>query len=330
VLCGAPGTDPAGPDWRNAYAEYLIQYVRYYRQEGVAITDLGFVNEPELARPYATMQLSCEQITDLAKILGPKLAHSGLNVNLVCCESTAWDLQAQLTKAIEDDPEAARWIGIHSGHQYGKPDPCLARSPLPTNRPVWMSEWFPEVDRQVWDERWDQGDTTGMVIAENIHDALTMGNVSAYIYWFGASLGNTGALIRMDQGGYTVSKRLWAIAAYSRFIRPGAIRCAARSESAVLKISAYENPDASRVIEIINTGTTAATAQLGISPSVVDGTATTYVTDEAHSLEPVAATVARNGLLEVRLAPRSLTTVTMSSGSSPGLHQPAAARAGAV
>ncbi|WP_234320959.1 glycoside hydrolase [Streptomyces katrae] len=36
------------PAWRQAYANYLVQYAKFYRQEGIEITDLGFTNEPFL------------------------------------------------------------------------------------------------------------------------------------------------------------------------------------------------------------------------------------------------------------------------------------------
>lgn len=47
-LCGLGGTRCASGDWRQAYANYLVQYIKFYAQEGVDITHLGFVNEPDL------------------------------------------------------------------------------------------------------------------------------------------------------------------------------------------------------------------------------------------------------------------------------------------
>ena len=46
-LCGVQGRSCNSGDWRNAFAEYLVQYVKFYRQEGVNITHLGFLNEPD-------------------------------------------------------------------------------------------------------------------------------------------------------------------------------------------------------------------------------------------------------------------------------------------
>lgn len=46
-LCGVTGRTCSSGDWRQAYANMLAQYVKYYQQEGVTITHLGFLNEPD-------------------------------------------------------------------------------------------------------------------------------------------------------------------------------------------------------------------------------------------------------------------------------------------
>lgn len=37
-LCGEPGASCASGDWRQAYANYLVQYVKFYQAAGVNIT----------------------------------------------------------------------------------------------------------------------------------------------------------------------------------------------------------------------------------------------------------------------------------------------------
>lgn len=46
-LCGVSGQNCASGDWKQAYANYLVQYVKYYESEGVRVTHLGFLNEPD-------------------------------------------------------------------------------------------------------------------------------------------------------------------------------------------------------------------------------------------------------------------------------------------
>lgn len=47
-LCGVSGIECTTGDWRQAYADYLVQYLKYYEQEGVNIDYVGFLNEPDL------------------------------------------------------------------------------------------------------------------------------------------------------------------------------------------------------------------------------------------------------------------------------------------
>ena len=47
-LCGVTGIECATGDWRQAYANYLVQYLKFYEQEGISIDYVGFLNEPDL------------------------------------------------------------------------------------------------------------------------------------------------------------------------------------------------------------------------------------------------------------------------------------------
>jgi O-glycosyl hydrolase len=47
-ICGVVGQDCETGDWRQAYADYLVQYVKFYEAEGNPIAYIGFVNEPDL------------------------------------------------------------------------------------------------------------------------------------------------------------------------------------------------------------------------------------------------------------------------------------------
>ncbi|MFC4005880.1 glycoside hydrolase [Nonomuraea purpurea] len=281
------------PEWQRAYADYLMAYTKFYAKEGIKITDLGFTNEPDWTTTYASMRFTPEQAAQFVKVLGPVAK----GVEVVCCDSFGWNQAKAYTAAIEADPQARRWVKTHTGHTYASP----VDAPLPTDRKTWMSEWNPS--GSTWNENWDDGSGyDGFTIAQAVHDALTLGNVSAYVYWLGGSRGETRALLQLDDTAktYHVSKRLWALAAYSRFIRPGAVRLDASAASPALKVSAFRNADGSRVIEVLNTGTTPVTWD------GVRGRATAYVTDNANSLTPSPVTGRT-----VTLPPRALTTIVL-------------------
>jgi glucosylceramidase len=274
-----------------------VQFLRFYRQEGVRITDVGFTNEPDWTASYASMRFTPAQAVDFVKVLGPKLR----DTRLICCDSFGWHQQADYSAAIEADPVADRYVRTHTGHVYASP----ADTPLPTDAPTWMTEWNPT--GSTWNESWDDGSGwAGITIAENIHQAFAEGNAHAYVYWVGNSLGATRAFIQIAATGdsYRVSKRLWAFAAYSRFIRPGAYRVPVTMADPAVKATAFRNADGSMVVELLNTSTAAVTTNLAIDARIRSQTA--YLTDETHSLSPVP--FARRG---GQLPPRSLTTLVM-------------------
>ncbi|GLW64076.1 hypothetical protein Arub01_23200 [Actinomadura rubrobrunea] len=302
-LCGLSGTDCESGDWRKAYAKYLVKFAEFYKKEGIRISDLAFTNEPDYTASYASMLFTPAQAVEFTKILGPVARKAGLGV--ICCEHTGWMGQLDYTRAIEADPEARRYITTYTGHRYSS----SADQPQPTRKHTWMSEWNP--DGATWNENWDDGSgSDGMTIAEDIHHTLTTGSANGYLYWLGASLGATRAFIQIADPGdsYRVSKRLWAMAAYSRFIRPGAHRVRATAADPDVKISAFRNADGSRVVEILNTGA-ATRADLALDQAVRRPAA--YVTDSERSLARADVAAAKGKRLSVDLAPRSLTTVVI-------------------
>lgn len=113
------------PEWQRAYANYLVQYTKFYAREGVRITDLGFTNEPDWTAGYESMRFTPEQAARFVKVLGPVARAAG--VNMVCCDSFGWDQAKTYTQAIEAAPEAARWVRVHSGHSYASPRPPRCR-----------------------------------------------------------------------------------------------------------------------------------------------------------------------------------------------------------
>jgi O-glycosyl hydrolase len=47
-LCGVTGETCSSGSWLQAYANFLVQYIKDYASVGISITDVGFLNEPEL------------------------------------------------------------------------------------------------------------------------------------------------------------------------------------------------------------------------------------------------------------------------------------------
>ena len=305
TLCGLSGATCASGDWRKAYANFLVQYATFYGQEGIGVTDLGFTNEPDWTATYDSMRLTPAQAVEFTKVFGPIARRAGYRVT--CCDSFGWDQEKAYSGAIEADATARGLVTTHTGHTYAS----KVDGPLPTHKRSWMSEWSP--DGTTWNENWDDGSGyDGFTVASAIHDALTKGNTSGYVYWYGASTGATRGLIQMDGDSYHVSKRLWAMANYSRFIRPGAIRIGATTSDSDLNLSAFRNTDGTVTVVALNasTGATPVTFDLK-NTGIGKGTATPYLTDATHGTAQQQTVAVSGSALTATVPARSLVTYTI-------------------
>ncbi|KAI1090881.1 glycoside hydrolase family 30 protein [Rostrohypoxylon terebratum] len=326
TLCGVTGTNCASGDWRQAYADYLVQYVRYYAEAGVPVTRIGFLNEPEFTTSYASMNSNGAQAAEFIKILYAALEAANLTsqVGIGCCESEGWGNQVNMVNAIKS-ANAEGMLAMVTSHTYtGGPS-----GPMNTRVPVWLSE---QCDLQgQWTSAWYQfgGAGEGLTWANNIYNALVSSNISGYLYWEGVqwpSPTTNEKMIRVDQQApynYEVSKRLWAFANWSRFVRPGAVRVASSGGTGV-KSAAFRNTDGSVAVVVISTG--ASTSSVSIK---VDGAteATGWVTDTTHNCEAIDVTVA-DGTISGSVAARSITTFHVPAPPAPPAEGSKASRRG--
>ncbi|QDS72161.1 hypothetical protein FKW77_004531 [Venturia effusa] len=272
-LCGVRNVTCASGDWRKPFAEYLVQYLKYYKQEGITIDHVGFLNEPEQNTTYASMLSTGEEAADFLKILYPILQASGLSTTIGCCDGEGWEGTREQLAGLQKEG-AEDTLGIVTTHGYTS----SPGAPFNTTKRVWQTEWADLMSptTQAWYNSGSPGE--GFTWAVNIHNAFVNSNVSAFLYWIGAGGTTTNsALILLHKDEVIVSKRLWAFAQYSRLIRPGARRIDAtvvgisasslRSSNkspttlvpryaqppqAELYASAFMNPDSSIVIHVIN------------------------------------------------------------------------------
>jgi O-glycosyl hydrolase len=100
-LCGVSGASCTSGDWKQAYADYLVQYLTYYKEVGVGITHLGFLNEPDLTTSYASMRSTGQQAADFIKVLRPTLDRANYTaVKITCCDAEGWSSQAGMMSAL--------------------------------------------------------------------------------------------------------------------------------------------------------------------------------------------------------------------------------------
>jgi O-glycosyl hydrolase len=313
TLCGVPGASCKNGDWRQAYADYLVQYAKDYAAAGVPLTYLGPENEANLRVPQDSMIMSPAQTANFMAILGATLARSGLSTRAECCATISWNYAQKYTAAIETDKQANTATALFTSHGYF----AAPGSPLRGwSKPVWETEWAP-FGFQPWDPAWDDGSpSAGFTWAQNIYTGLTAANLAGFLYLWGASTSsltgpNTG-LVEVKGNTVATSGRLWAFASYSRFIRPGAVRIGTTTSDAGLKASAFRNSDGSAAVIVLNSAHSrqAATFSLrGLRAAHV----TPYLTDTTHQLSAQTSITVRNSAFTATLPPRSLVTYDIRS-----------------
>jgi len=200
-------------------------------------------------------------------------------------------------------------LGFITTHEYTS----RISGAVNTNLKVWQTE-YSDLNGG-WSTAWysNGGAGDGMTWANNIYNALTTGNCSAYLFWIGTqdratNNNNNEKLILVDGQSVTVSKRLWAFAQFSRYVRPGAVRISSTG-SGNLKSTAFKNLDGSIVIQIINSGTSA----MSLSVKGVKGTAvSSWLTDNTHDMDSVTASIAADGTVTGSVPARALVSFVIT------------------
>jgi len=311
-LCGVTGETCASGDWKQAYANFLVQYVKFYAQVGINITHLGMFNEPDFTATYSSMLTNGQQAIDIIKVLSATVKSAGLSVQLACCDATGWSAQTTLTNAIvaggvETD------LGIFTSHGYSS----SPSTPMQTTRRVWQTE-NADLSGSFSPNNWFSSGAAGegLTWANNIYQAIVNANCSAYLYWEGGEIGTTNsALVLVSGTTPQASKRLWAFAQWSRFVRPGAVRVGTSvATSGSLKFSAFKNPDGTVSVQAINTGTTATSVTVAVSGFTVNN-ASAIVSQQGTDFGTLAVTMSA-GRVTGSVPAHAMVTFLLNSAAS--------------
>ncbi len=314
-LCGTPGASCGSGDWRQAYANYLVQHAKYWAAAGVTPSAVGFDNEPSLTTSYSSMLVNSSQAASFLSVLGPTMKASGLSTKVACCDTLGFNLLPGYVSAVAGNSAADSGTGLFTSHGYSN----APTTPVSTNgRHVWESEW--SVNGSTWTNVWDStAEASGITWAQRIHTAMTSANLNAFLYWWGiSSTSHDSSLIGLSGSTLTPSKRYYALANYSRYIRPGAVRVAATTGDSNLEASAYRNTDGTVVIVVLNTGSSAISTTYALSNTGVStGTVSPYLTNQSSSMAAQSTVAVSNGSFTAAVPARSLVTYRVVGGTGP-------------
>jgi O-glycosyl hydrolase len=290
-LCGVTNANCSTGNWMQPYANYLVRWAQFYKESGVHVTNLGFLNEPQFAAKYAGMLSNGTQAAEFIRVLAKTIKASGMDLKINCCDTEGWKQQEAMLADLKAGPDPAiNYLSVITGHGYTSPPNFKLNTTLKT----WQSEWADLTGKYTPYTFYANGaQGEGMTWAKNIQVAFVNANVSGFLYWIGAENSTTNSgLINMIGDSVIPSKRFWAFAQFSKFARPGAHRVNATSSNSLLTVSSFLNLDGTIATQVLNTATTDYNITLRVTGSNSRSLVQTYLTNNDHNLtqlEPIQA-----------------------------------------
>jgi len=328
------------------YDAWATTITKFATDNGLYAMSIG--NEPDFAScgdsepcngNYATTLYTANEMVAFIKVVGPKLQAAGVKV--IAPEASEWVHQwsnesaccSENSKKQSSDPlkcgfpattkcddgsgydyghwlfkDKAAWaaldiMGVHEyDTQHAEPWPA----DVTERKPVWETEmsgvkWWPE-----------QGPSSdiknGVAVAGWIHSGLTVGDASAWLYWWYKAYytdDNEGLLLKNGND----TKRHWTFGNYSKFIRPGYTRVDITGAVPTdVLLSSYKGADGTVVVVAINKGAAAATVPITIAGGTAPAMVTPWVTSMTDNLVSKTAVAVTDGTFTADLPSMTVTT----------------------
>lgn len=268
------------------FAAYLNTYARYLRINGAPLAAISIQNEPDFLPDYESCLWNSSQFRIFCR------DYAGTITDAPVMMPEAFAFNHAVSDATLNDPLAATNVAIVGGHLYGVNNITPYTNAHAKGKPTWMTEFLIN----------DQSIESAMETAAQIHDCLTTGNMSAYIWW--KCLGNANGLLN---AAGTIQKRGYVMSQFSRFVRPGFYRIS-ETNFGSSRVSAYRNPNGTQLaivainpfsLDFNQTITLSNFPQMRLTPCI---------TSASQSLTAQPSFVVNNGTFTVTLPAHSITT----------------------
>mmetsp|Transcript_59964 Transcript_59964/g.135622 ORF Transcript_59964/g.135622 Transcript_59964/m.135622 type:complete len:487 (-) Transcript_59964:38-1498(-) len=259
------------PECREAWARHYVRFAKALEEEGLPLWGFTVQNEPEAATPWENCLYSGEAERDFVRdFLGPALRDSGLGDLKVIVHDHNRDNMFARARAILSDPVAAQFVWGTAFHWYGDeryeswPAPggmkCFENvqrvHDLAPEKHIIMSEACQERGPRTGD--WRLGERYAESIIRDMNHWT-----EAWVDW-NMVLDRTGGpnhvgnvcsapiIVDAKNDAFSLQSSYYYIAHFSRFIVPGAQRILCGSSRDALEATAFENPDGTIVVVVLN------------------------------------------------------------------------------
>jgi glucuronoarabinoxylan endo-1,4-beta-xylanase len=300
------------PEHYDDWSQSLVQFVRSMNDAGVQLIGVSAQNEPDfVAATYESCIYTPDQLADfIGNHLGPAFADAGLldsngqPLKVIGPETDGWGKFPNFHTAIQGSGAAMSQVGVVASHSYnGTPvaDPTINAA----NQSFWETEVSDTTNKTL-----DLGMTSGLWVAQKIHQALVNASMNAWHYWWiNPGSADNSALWGLTDAGIVPAKRLYVMGNFSRFIRPGFYRViATASPASQVFTSAYYDATSSSVVIVAINATTSAVQQRFTFNGATTDSWTSWVTSPTSNLEP-GDPISGGDPITYNLAAQSVTTL---------------------
>lgn len=249
------------PEAYPAFAHYFVKYIRAYEAEGVPIFALTIQNEPHFEpENYPGMRVEpAERAAFIGQHLGPLLRQEKIATQIFDWDHN-WD-QPESPMGVLANPAARQYVSAVAWHCYA--GDVTAQTPVHQAYPD-KDVYFTECSGGEWAPKFEESFPwfmKNLIIGSVNHGArgVLLWNL-ALDEAHGPHAGGCGdcrGVVTIDARTGTVTRNLeyYALGHASRFVRQGAVRIAT-SPVVGLDAVAFQNPDASLVLIVLNSGKT--------------------------------------------------------------------------
>jgi O-glycosyl hydrolase len=273
------------PSEYGNFVAYLNNFAATMAAAGAPVSVISLQNEPDIQVTYE----SCDWTPEELRIFCRDFA-GGINAAVMMPESFRFN--HAISDPTLNDPAAAANVDYIGGHLYGG---AIQNYPLAHSlgKPTWMTEYLIN----------DQTITTAIETGQQISDCLTVGNMSAYIWW--KNIGNANGLLN---AAGAPQRRGYVMAQFSRFVRPGDFRIDVAANNSPLAISAFKDPVSGRfAIVAVNATTVSETHQFNLN-GITTASVTPWITSDTQFLQQLSVVPIADDAFGYVLPPLSIIT----------------------
>jgi len=345
--CG--GTLVAGDE--AAYGTYLATVASHFKASGITLNQISPMNEPDDSFSgcgQEGMAVPASERAGAVSAVGSALASAGLSTTVIADESS------QTTQSVSEVPTwiansaAAQYTSAIAHHTYNNPTSTQLELEGALgafyNKAAWNSEICCQNSSGSWSQQYDPTITGGLTIATDVYKDLSFADDSAFQWWTALSNGlgcnpstssscattfnSTGwndGLIYYDpnfagDGNQTLylTKRFYALAQFSRFVRPGAVRYNVSASPSGVQTSAFWNNSAHTwTVVAINTNSSSTSLSLNLGSGPLSSQSAVQ-TSSSQNLASVSGPSISGSTVTASLPGSSVTTYVLGSSGAPG------------